>query len=74
MAKEPENLIGKFCPYPVVTIICHVGNMVQGETRNFIVDDPLATKSVPEELEDFENITCEVIEHGENWMITIKKS
>ena len=66
-------LVGKFCPYPVVTIICTVARMQHGEQRRFIVDDPLATKSVPEELEEFDDVRCEIHEHEEGWEIIVWK-
>ncbi len=73
MGNSKINLCGKICPYPVVDIINSVDHMKQGETIVFLVDDPLAIKSVPEELEDFDDVSCSIDKQNRIWEITITK-
>ena len=67
------NLVGKLCPFPVMYIIREVDLMRSGEVLNFRVDDPLAIKSVPEELEEVPGVSVKISEDGESWEITIIK-
>ncbi len=73
MSESKINLCGKICPYPVVDIINTVDHMNKGETKIFLVDDPLAIKSVPEELEDFDDVSCSIDKQKGMWQITITK-
>ena len=67
------DLLGKLCPYAVFTIIDSVEHMPAGQTKEFMVDDPLAIKSVPEELEVWNTeINIEKIKRG--WLIRITKN
>ena len=71
MSKATINLVGTICPYPVMMIIEQAERLAPGESMSFIVDDPLAIKSVPEELEDDTNIVIEIEPCKEGWMITL---
>lgn len=67
------NLEGKLCPYVVVHIIREVGKMRSGETLSFHVDDPLAIKSVPDELEDRDDLSISVSRVKRGWEIVISR-
>ncbi len=73
MADKKVDMMGKFCPYPIVCIVFEVDQLSPGETIMFVVDDPLALKSVPEELDEYDDITysTEKIECG--WQITVTR-
>ena len=73
MSSEEINLIGKVCPYCVMHIIKHADMMRNGEIIKFEVDDPLATKSVPVELEDYDDITYSITKHKHSWEIVLNK-
>jgi len=73
MTPDEVNLYGKICPYPVVQIIQEVYMMRSGETKRFCVDDPLAIKSVPEELEDVKGLTISIENQSKGWNIIISK-
>lgn len=68
------NYNGQICPYPVVKIIECVEKMEPGQKCRFCVDDPLATKSIPDELEEFKNIQYEIVRKRWFWEIIIQKS
>jgi TusA-related sulfurtransferase len=65
------DLCGKVCPYPVVLILREVDQLRPGESLRCLVDDPLALKAVPEELEDFPELTVTITEQGRRWEITV---
>lgn len=67
------NLEGQICPYPVMHIIYESEQMQPGESRTYIVDDPLAIKSVPEELEDYANHLVSIETVGRLWKITVTR-
>jgi TusA-related sulfurtransferase len=73
MSEEEVSLIGKVCPYVVMHIIRDVGEMNSGETRKFVTDDPLAIKSIPEELEDDDDFTVSIDKHQRGWEITVTR-
>ncbi len=73
MSPEEIDLYGKICPYPVVQIVQEVHKMRAGETKTFCVDDPLAIKSVPEELADVDGLTISVENRSKGWDIIISK-
>ena len=73
MSAEEIDLEGKICPYPVVEIIKEVAKMRKGETLTFCVDDPLAIKSVPEELEDYDDIEIKISKRSKGWNIIVSK-
>ncbi len=67
------DLIGRVCPYPVVEVVDAVDHMRVGETRLFLVDDPLAVKSIPEELEEYEDIKLEIVKEEGVWLIKVTR-
>lgn len=71
MTEPPFDLNGKLCPFIIMHILREVGRMRAGETMVFLVDDPLAIKSVPEELEDNPNIRVHIEKVKRGWEITI---
>jgi TusA-related sulfurtransferase len=68
------NLEGKLCPYVVVHILREVSTMQGGEACTFQVDDPLAIKSVPDELEDRDDLSISANRLKQGWEITISKA
>jgi TusA-related sulfurtransferase len=68
---ESIDLKGKLCPFAVMCIIKDVDVMKRGETRVFVVDDPLAIKSVPEELTEYEATTVSVRKLDKSWEISV---
>jgi len=50
-----------------------VGQMCRGETRKFVTDDPLAIKSIPEELEDDDEYSYSIDTHARGWEITVTR-
>lgn len=73
MEKHEINLTGKICPYPVVEVIYNVDKMSAGESLCFLVDDPLAIKSVPEELEDYEDLDLDIKRLENGWEISVER-
>ena len=67
------DLGGRLCPYPVTRIIYESEQMKPGETRTYLVDDPLAIKSVPEELEDYADHAVSIESEGRMWRITVTR-
>ncbi len=67
------DLRGKYSPYPVVYVIGHVEKMEPGDSMSFRVDDPLALKSIPQELEEFPDVALDIQAAGSNWLLTVKK-
>jgi TusA-related sulfurtransferase len=74
MTVEEINLDGKICPYPVVEIVKEVAKMRSGEKLTFCVDDPLAIKSAPEELEEYEGLEIQIEKRSKGWNIIVTKS
>ncbi|MBN2448046.1 MAG: sulfurtransferase TusA family protein [Phycisphaerae bacterium] len=70
---QAVNLCGKVCPYPVVMIVREVDRLRSGESLRCLVDDPLAIKAVPEELEDYDDVSISITEHDRGWEITISR-
>jgi TusA-related sulfurtransferase len=70
---EPVMLTGRFCPYPVVCVIEKAEVLRSGESCTFVVDDPMAIKSIPEELEELGHweISIQPIDNG--WSVHIMK-
>lgn len=67
------DLRGKICPYPVVEFVRTVDTMKSGEERIFLVDDPLAIKSIPEEMEDYSDIDIEITKKEGHWSIFVHR-
>jgi TusA-related sulfurtransferase len=76
MSEKIINLIGKVCPYPIAEIIYEVDRMSDDAKLVFLVDDPLAIKAVPEELEEYEDegISHEIEGRTGYWEIIISKT
>ena len=74
MTDKELNLQGKICPFPVMHIVREVEMMRSGETLKFIVDDPLAIKSVPEELEESLDLSVTITKTDRVWEIVVVKS
>ena len=73
MNKKEIDLIGMICPYPVTHIIYEVDKMRKKEEIKFLVDDPLAIKSTPEELEDYEDIEIQIEKIEKHWEIFVAR-
>ena len=73
MSSNAIDLCGKVCPYPVVEVVREVDRMRSGETLRCVVDDPLAIKAVPEELEDYTDISLSIGKHSDGWEIIVVK-
>ena len=73
MSHKKVDLMGKFCPYPIVRIVFEVDQLAPGQSVTFIVDDPLALKSVPEELEEYDDISFETKKVDEAWQIKVTR-
>ena len=74
MSDQEFNLEGTICPFPVMHIVREVEMMRSGETLRFTVDDPLAIKSVPEELEDSPDLSVTIRKAGRSWEIVVRKA
>ena len=68
------ELRGKFCPFPVVNVITEVEQMRPGQKRIFCVDDPLAIKSIPEELGEYDDLGISIERQQEGWKINISRT
>ena len=73
MDQEMLDLCGKVCPYPVVEIVREVERLRPGQMLRCVIDDPLALKSVPEELEEFADVTIMVNKHPAGWELIVKR-
>ena len=73
MAAEIIDLCGRVCPYPVVEIIREADRLRPGEALRCIVDDPLAIKSIPEELEDYDDVSITITPVKSGWEIVIER-
>ncbi len=67
------DLKGKMCPLPVVIILKMIDNMTAGQEMKFIFDDPMVLKSVPEEMEDYQDVEISIFQHKSFWEMTIVK-
>ncbi len=73
MNDENVDLVRRYCPYVVVEVIRLVEKMKDGDRLVCCVDDPLATKSIPEELEEFENVRYFISKKKVFWEVIIEK-
>lgn len=67
------DLKGKMCPLPVVIILKMIDNMTAGQEMKFIFDDPMVLKSVPEEMEDYQDVEISIFQQKSFWEMTIVK-
>ena len=72
--KNCEDFRGYVCPYAIFEIITKIQQMEKGETKIFVVDDPLAIKSVPEEIEEIEDTDIEIEKEQNFWKIRVERS
>lgn len=70
---EPEDLKGMVCPRPIAEIVQAVHAMEKGSTLRFLVDDPLAIRAVPEELEEYGDLDVDVHEVEGHWEIVVTR-
>ncbi len=73
MSITETNLSGVLCPYCITNVIKAVEGMHSGETNLFIVDDPLAIKAIPEELEEEDDLDITIEKDKQNWKVIIEK-
>ncbi|HNQ23112.1 MAG TPA: sulfurtransferase TusA family protein [Phycisphaerae bacterium] len=73
MDDDALDLCGKICPYPVVAIVREVARLRPGQKLRCMVDDPLALKSVPEELEEFPDVSLTISSRGSVWEVIVKR-
>jgi len=74
MTERVVDLIKKVCPFVVMAILRETGKMQKGDTTTFIVNDPLAIKSIPEELDDYyDDLTYTIHKVDEGWRIKISR-
>ncbi|MET0093080.1 MAG: sulfurtransferase TusA family protein [Sedimenticola sp.] len=71
--EELVDLQGKLCPFAVMCVIRGVDGMLEGEEKTYLVDDPLAIKSVPEELSEYSDVSCKITKIDSGWAISVKK-
>jgi TusA-related sulfurtransferase len=75
MSDECVDLLTRVCPYVVMYIIREAGKIRPHETRTFLVDDPLAIKSVPEEVAEYYNdLDVAIQAYPEGWEIIISRT
>ena len=73
MTDSQVDLNGKLCPFIIMYVLREVNRMQSGESRVFQVDDPLAIKSVPEELESNKDVTVEIEKISVGWLVKVDK-
>lgn len=73
MSEAQVDLCGKVCPYPVVHIIRAVEALQPRQTLRCVVDDPLAIKAVPEELEEFADVELAITPVERGWEISVRR-
>jgi TusA-related sulfurtransferase len=66
-----RSLIGEICPIPVVRVLEWVEGLKSGERGCFHIDDPLAVKSIPDELIDMEDVGFEIKRMDSYWELNV---
>ncbi len=69
-----KDLTGILCPYCILDVLRVVEKMGKGTANSFIVDDPLAIKAIPEELEDEDDLKVEIERLKKSWKILITRN
>jgi TusA-related sulfurtransferase len=64
-------LRGEICPFCIYEILQAVGDLPAGRPITVLVDDPLATRSIPEELQDLSGIRWHIERIGDYWQVRI---
>ena len=72
-SESAKDLLGLICPHPIAIIVQNVHGMAVGETIRFLVDDPLALKAIPEELDEYGDLQIAVREHHGHWEILVTR-
>ena len=67
------DLQGKICPFCVMHVIQQIDQLKPGEQCTFRVDDPLAVKAVPEEMEEYPDCEYSVERENESWVIHVQR-
>ncbi len=73
MATKDFDLDGKLCPFIIMRVLREVGRLAPGDCARFLVDDPLAIKSVPEELGETRDIVVGIEKRRGGWLIEIQR-
>ena len=74
MKTRTIDLRGKLCPFPIMEVMNLVDEMKSSESITFHIDDPLALKSIPEELSEYSDLKICIKKITSYWEITINKS
>jgi len=74
MKPRTIDLRGKICPFPIMEVINIVDEMKALESVAFQIDDPLALKSIPEELSEYSDLKICIKKITSYWEITINKN
>ena len=72
MAVKRFDFNGQVCPLPVINAIKQFRQLEPGDTLEIITDDPLAMKSIPEELSE-SGVEISVEKQEFDWLIVIHK-
>lgn len=73
MSDRSVDLIKKVCPFVLMSILKEIGKIKRGETVTFLVNDPLAIKSIPEEIQEYKDLVHTIIKLPEGWKIIITR-
>lgn len=73
MAVKRLDFNGQVCPLPVINAIKQVKELESGDTLEILTDDPLAMKSIPEELAG-PGFEIKVEKQDMDWLITIDRN
>lgn len=66
------NFNGQVCPFPVINSIKQFKQLLPGDTLEITTDDPLAMKSIPEELAE-SGVDIVVEKRDFDWLIIINR-
>ncbi len=72
MAVKRFDFNGQVCPLPVINAIKQMKQLDSGDTMEIITDDPLAMKSIPEELSE-PGVEITVQKQELDWLIVVHK-
>lgn len=72
---EELDFSDKMCPFLVMYILQEVAKIHKGDSKAFLVQDPLALKSIPEELAEISDLEVRIDKADKtHWRITIARS
>lgn len=69
---EKLDVLGCVCPVPVMKALRKFEEISSGEQIELLTDDPLAIKTIPDEITESE-AKVEVIADGRHWKVIITK-